>query len=266
MLNNSFNWRASGAVALMLFVSILCSGLSSHAAPGPQPPCGSPAFPSYPDLEQSPAVRVWNRADLGSDWRPPACTAWTSPGFTTLVVTVARFRHSSGVVGLLRRVGAISERAGIRYWSTTRKRWQTLVINAHALSDAHGDLRRKDFSTDEMAAGGSLYFEQEDNLSGKAIYRLQIRIDSPDRLVFDMENISTIRYLFLPLFSPGDMQSIYFLERESQYVWRYYSITRTGKNVSLLTVGNEASVINRAVAFYRYLTGMQTDKEPPASP
>jgi hypothetical protein len=69
----------------------------------------------------------------------------------------------------------------------------------------------------------------------------------------------------MPLFRPGDMQSIYFCERESQGVWRYYRIVRTSKNASPLTAGNEASSINRAVAFYRYLTGMPTDKEPPVS-
>ena len=266
MLNKPLYLRLSGVVPLILFTAILCSELSGHAAPGPQPPCGSATFPPYPDLEKSPAVRVWDRAELGRDWTPPACTGWTYSGFTTVVVTVARFRHTSGVEGLLRRVGAISERAGIRYWSTTRKRWQTLVINAYALSEAVANRRRKDFSPDEMAEGRSLYFQQEDNLSGKAIYRMRIRSASPDRLVFDTENISTICYLLMPLFSPGDMQSIYFFERESQDVWCYYSIVRTSKNASPLTAGNAASAINRAVAFYRYLVDIPTDKEPPASP
>jgi hypothetical protein len=43
------------------------------------------------------------------------------------------------------------------------------------------------------------------------------------------------------------MQSIYF------------------SNASPLAGENEASAINRAVAFYRYLAGIPTDKEPPAS-
>lgn len=128
------------------------------------------------------------------------------------------------------------------------------------------DRRRKDFSPDEIGEGKSLYFHQEDNLSGKAIYRMRIQSASHDLTVFDTENISTVRYWLLPLFHPGDMQSIYFLERESQDVWRYYSIARTGKNASTLTAGHEASSINRAVAFYRYLAGIPTDKEPPASP
>ena len=266
MLHKPFYWRLSWVVPLILFTVIFCGELSSHAAPGPHPPCGSATFPPYPDLENSPAIRVWNHVELGRDWTPPTCTGWTYSGFTTMVVTVARFRHTSGVEGLLRRAGAISERAGIRYWSTTHKRWQTLVINAYALSGAVSDQRRKDFSPDEMAEGGSLYFQQEDNLSGKAIYRMRVRSVSPDRLVFDTENISTVRYLLMPLFRPGDMQSIYFFDRESQDVWRYYNIVRTGINASPLTEGNEASHINRAVAFYRYLAGIPTDEEPPASP
>ena len=117
-----------------------------------------------------------------------------------------------------------------------------------------------------MAEGKSLYFQQEDNQSGKAIYRMRIRSASPDRLVFDTENTSTVRYLLMPIFRPGGMQSITFLDRESQAVWRYYSIMRTSKNASLLIAGSEASSINRAVAFYRHLAGIPTDKEPPASP
>ena len=116
-----------------------------------------------------------------------------------------------------------------------------------------------------MKEGKVLYFEQVDNLSGKAIYRLHIAEVSADRLVFDVENISTMRYLFITLFLPGEMQSIYFLDRESENVWRYYSIVRTGKNANRLITGNESSAVNRAVAFYRYLVGIPTDQEPPAA-
>jgi hypothetical protein len=266
MLNKPLFRRLSGVVPLVVCAAILSGEVSSRADTLPQPPCGGATFPPYPDLENSPAVRSWDRAESGRDWTPPPCTGWTESGFTTLVVAVGRFHHASGVEGLLRRIGAISEHIGMRYWSTTHHRWQTLIISAHALSDATGDQRREDFSPGEMAGGKSLYFQQEDNLVGKAIYRMRIRSASPDRLVFDTENTGIMRYLLLPMFRPGGMQSITFLDRESQDIWRYYSITRTSRNASLLTAGYEASSINRAVAFYRYLAGIPTDKEPPASP
>jgi hypothetical protein len=246
-------------IALLTFMP--CSAES-----GPQPPCGGETFPGYPDPDKPPLVRIWDSASLGRDWAPPACTGWSTTGFSTLAVTTARFRHTTGIEGLLRRIGAISKLGGIRYWSTTRKQWQTLIVEAHALLGPSGDERRNDFPVYEIAAGRILYFQQEDNLSGKAIYRMRIASVSPDRLVYDIENISIIKYFFMPLFQPGEMQSVYFLDRESPEVWRYYSIARTGRKANSLAAGHDASSINRAVAYFRYLAGIPLDKEPPAAP
>jgi hypothetical protein len=221
-------------------------------------------FPPYPDLDKPPTTRFWDRSDLGRDWTPPDCTGWTTRGFATLVVTAGRLRNSSGD-DMRRRIGSISELKGVLYWSTTHKQWQTLILDAYALSGPPGLRRRQDFSPDEITEGKYLYFQQTDNLSGKAMYRMHILSASSDRLVFDTENVTTMRYLLIPLFHPGEIQSIYFLERESPDVWRYYSIARTGKNASALTAGHEASSVNRAVTFYRHLAGIPTDREPPAA-
>jgi hypothetical protein len=61
------------------------------------------------------------------------------------------------------------------------------------------------------------------------------------------------------------MQSIYFLDRESDAVLRYYSIWRIGKGANRLIARNDSSAINRAVAFYRHLVGIPSDHEPPAA-
>jgi hypothetical protein len=111
---------------------------------------------------------------------------------------------------VLRHIGAISELAGTRYWSTTHKQWQTLIVAAYALTGGQPGQRREDFSPDEMKDGKVLYFEQADNLAGKAVFRMHIAEASLDRLVFDVENVSTVHYLFLTLFHPGEMRSIYF--------------------------------------------------------
>jgi hypothetical protein len=231
----------------------------------PQPPCGRDPTPPYPHLNDSAAVKSWGGSGFGRDWKPPACTGWTETGFTTLVTTVARFRYVSGAEGLLRRLGAISELTGVRYWSTTHKRWRTLVVDAYALTASSPGQRRRDFMPDEMKEGNVLYFEQVDNLAGNAIYRMHIAKASVDRLVIDVENVSTVRYHFLPILHSGEMQSIYFLDRESDDVWRYYGIVRTGKTANRLIAGNESSAVNRAAAFYRYLVGIPTDQEPPAA-
>jgi hypothetical protein len=243
---------------------LLCQA-RGYAQLGPQPPCGNRPVPPYPSLDAPPIVKFWSASDLGHDWRPPACTGWTGTGFATLVTTAARFRYTSESEGLLRHVGAISQLAGMRYGSTTHKQWQTLIVSANASTGLKSGHRRADFTPDEMTEGKVLYLEEVDNLSGKAVYRMHIDEASADRLVFDVENVSVMRYFLVTLFHPGEMQSVYFLDRESNNVWRYYSIARTGLNASRLSTGHEASSVNRAVAFYRSLAGIPTDQEPPAA-
>jgi len=249
----------------VLGLAALCCQAPLYAQSGPQPPCGVDSIPPHPSLADSPAVKFWHPAELGEHWRPPACTGWTGEGFSTLVTTAARFRHASGMEGLLLQSGTISSLAGMRYWSTTHKKWQTLIPEAYAVTSAQATQRRSDFTLDELKPGSVLYFVQSDNLSGKAVFRLHIAEANSDRLVFDGANVTLMRYLLLPLFHPGEMQSVYYLDRESDDIWRYYSMARTGKNASSLTTGHEASWINRSVAFFRHVAGIPTDQEPPAA-
>ena len=249
----------------LAFAVMLLFEAHGYADSGPQPPCGEDAVPSYPALDSSPTVKFWSESDFGRDWRPPACTGWTTQGFAVLVTTAARFRYTAGAEGLLRHIGAISELKGMRYWSTTHKQWQTLIVDAYASTGSQPAQRRADFTPDEMKEGELLYFEQADNLSGKAHFRMRMTRVSADRIVFDVENVSVMRYLFVTLFHPGEMQSVYFLDRESDNVWRFYSMARTGRAASRLATGHESSSINRAVAFYRFLVGIPADQEPPAA-
>jgi hypothetical protein len=252
------------ACRLILPAALLCQSLA-WAQSSPQPPCGTEPVPPYPAVDAPATSKLWSRSELGRDWKPPACTGWTAPGFTTLVTTVARFSAESGAEGLLHRIGAISELAGMRYWSTTHQRWQILISDAYAVTGPDTGRRRGGFSPGEMKAGNSLYFDQTDNLTGKGTCRMHISDVSADRIVFAVENVSTMRYLFLPVFPPGEMQSVYFLDREPENVWRYYSIVRTGLKANSLVTANDSSAINRAVAFYRWLVGIPADREPPAA-
>jgi len=260
-------------------IFVLASNVEAHrrhrrstpapaAAPAttePQPPCGQDAVPAYPGLGDSAVVKSWSKSDFGHDWKPSACTLWNEQGFTALVTISARFQFLSGAEGLLQHIGAISQLGGTQYWSTTHKQWRTLITDAYALAGSQPDQRRMDFTVDELKPGKPFYFEQIDNLSGKTIYRMNILEASSDRIVFEVENVSTMRYHFIPVFHPAELQSIYFFDRESDKIWRYYSILREGKNASRLVAGNEASSVNRAVAFYRHMVGIPSNQEPPAA-
>jgi hypothetical protein len=241
-------------------VILLAAVCVLHAQSGPQPPCGTAPFPPYPEKPGTPVVKVWER----SDWTPTACTGWSPLSSATLVVTAARFPHPGGIDGLLGRLGAVSRMTGLLYWSTSRQKWERLILDAYALTGPEGE-RRKDFAPAEMAAGRTLSMHQEDNLLGKAAYDTRIVSRTDDRLVFATRNASTISLLGLSLFQPDEIQSICFLDRESKVVWRYYNVTRMPKQAGLLTMGHDASLVNRAVALYRFLAGIPADQEPPAA-
>ena len=38
-------------------------------------------------------------------------------------------------------------------------------------------------------------------------------------MVFGVENISTVRYSFIPVLHPSELQSLYFIDRDSDGVW-----------------------------------------------
>ena len=210
-------------------------------------------------------MKFWAPSDIGDRWIPPVCTGWSGSEFSTLVTTVARFRSTSRSEDLLGRIGAISELKGLRYWSVTHKQWRVLIINAYALTAAQGGHPRADFIPNEMTDGSDLYFEQVDNLTGSAVYRLHIGENSRARLAIQIENVTTVRYLHVPIVHAQNLQSVYFLERESESTWRYYSIVRTGKGANRLIGENKPSAINRAIVFYRHLVGIPDVSEPPAA-
>jgi hypothetical protein len=224
----------------------------------PQPPCGGPPVPASPDIAVAPVIRVWER----SEWTPPSCTAWSPSESTTLVAAAARFSFPGGPDALRRRIGAVSQMKGLPYWSTTHQKWQPLILDAYALTAADGT-RRGDFSPEELSK--PVYALQEDNLLGKVVYEIRITNASPDRLVVSTRNTTAVRYFGVPLFQPGDLQSILFLDREPKDVWRYYALTRLPKQASILTMGNTASLVNRAVAMFRHLAAIPADREPPAA-
>jgi hypothetical protein len=251
-------------VAAMVFWLL---GTSARAAEeGPRAPCDVAPVPGYAEPGAAPNVQSWSSGKLARDWAPPPCTGWTTPGFDVLVAVAGSFRHEGGIDELLARIGAISALKGIRYWSTTEKSWRPLVTEAYALSSANGDQKSPDFTAAQMTKGRALFYAQSDNRSsGKTVYRQRVLERDPDRLVVDCENTSAMKMMLITLFGPGDLQSVYFLERRSPGVWGFYSLSRARAGASLMGGGHEASYVNRAVAFYRHVARIPTDLDPPAA-
>lgn len=234
---------------------------------GPQPPCGTASAPAFPIVGAPPTIEIWRWRDLEQlNWKPPACTGWLPSSRSKLVLALAgRFRFDGTVDDLLAREGAISTLRGIRYWSATEGLWRTLIIDAAALSGPDPRSRRPDFSPSEMAKGSELHYWEDDSRSGEIVYRMSVLDRGPAGVVIATENLTPVRLFLMTLFAPGALQSVEFIAQVSPGIWGVYLLTRTGEGTSALAGGHEASYVNRAVALYRHLAGIPTDREPPAA-
>jgi hypothetical protein len=232
---------------------------------GPRLPCGVAAQPTWAEPGQPPTVQAW-RGAVARSWVPPACTGWAASPADILVAVAGSFKHDGDIDTLLARIGAISAKSNVRYWSTTEKRWQPLVTEAFALSGPDAMQRREDFTPAQFVKGQNLHYAQSDNRSsGKTVYRERVLACDRERLGVVSENLTPVKMTLITLFDSGDMQTAYFVERRSPGVWNFYSLTRTRMASSLMPIGSDASYINRAVAFYRLVAAIPTDQEPPAA-
>ena len=249
----------------MALALLLAPGLAR--AKGPTAPCpGESAAPAYPALGAPPAIALWYGGDLDG-WEPGACTGWAAARFNVLVATAGRFPSPGGGDAILGRFAQTSKIPGITYWSVTRHAWRPLIHAAYALSAADRNARRDDFALSELGPGATaLFFQDEETPAGALVYRLEVRERTADRLVVALANAERVRMLLVPLFDPGEYQFVYFFERESGEVWRYYALARAGGAWNPIVRLGSDSYINRAAALFRYLTGLALNQEPPAAP
>ena len=101
----------------------------------------------------------------------------------------------------------------------------------------------------------------------ETVSRLRVSEADNGRIVIETANVTPLRWLFTSFAAPGDVQTWYFLEHEAAGTWRFYSLTRVQyASRWFSSVIPNASYINRALAMYRYITGIPTDRDPPAAP
>jgi len=229
------------------------------------PPCEGEPIPGYPALGAPPAITLSTAA---ADWVIPSCTAWHGNS-ATLVVGLAARLHSPPDAGvLLTRIGAISSLRSVRYWSVTDRQWNAMFTHAAALEGSGPKNTRGDLTAAELRSGREFYFLAADNRSGyETVSRLRVSEVGKGRIILEIDNVTPLRWLLLTFAAPGDVQTWYFLEHENADSWRFYSLTRVQyASRWFAEVIPNASYINRAVAMYRYIAGIPTDRDLPPGP
>lgn len=254
--------RQAGAIGFLLTALFVGSGAAQD---WPTPPCDARPHPPIAALDSPPNIEIWFGHERSDMWLPPACTGWLPRPFASLIAISGRFRMSGGAEALAARAGAVSAATNIRYWSVSRQRWRDLFDFSRALRTADPETTRADFSETELFRGAELHLIQdENNPVAPVVYRMTVRERTPDLLVLSIRNVSQARLFVVPLFEPGEQESITFVRRESSDVWRFYGLLRLGGEADPDAEDHAASLINRAVAVFRHIAGIPTDQEPPA--
>lgn len=240
---------------------------SAVAAEGPQPPCGGLPHPAYARLGEPAALREWRSDALPAGWTPAACLQWSDRDFAAVIAVAGRFDTVSNAPELLARLVSTSQLKTIRYWSYSRKTWRDLLAEAVALDGPDKALKRQDFRIRDIAAGRDYFTWQEENSPASGvILRTRFHEISEGRIVFEQVNLTASRILMVTVLEPYEYRATHFIEREAGAVWRYYSLTRIGRQGGSVTTDQIASMINRSVALYRYLGGLPMEREPPGAP
>ena len=218
----------------------------------------------FPPPEVSPIFNGWVQKKLITDARALDCASLFPGDFTLYLTLAGSFRDQATADIVLRRFGAISTLQGVRYWSVKDGSWQTLIKEASAVTASTGKQTRPDFSIEELKSGNDLFYEQQDNRSGgKVIYRLRVLDAGPDKLMITMENVTSVRFLLIPIFAPHDLQFLYIMQKTSPGVWGYYNLAGVRGFWATTTQNGEKSYINRAVAMFRHIAAIPTDQNPP---
>lgn len=246
---------------LMLF-AVLASTSGYAAVPAPRAPCGTDPVPVYAAVGSPPAVAAQVPKNGTARVTAP-CAADLGDAFDAVVVLAGHFAFKGNTAQMLERLGAVSKLQGLRYWSTTDREWKPFILKSEALEKVGNDLKpRGDFSAAEMAAGNELFYVQRDNRSERDLtYRMRVAADR-DQIILQAQNTTGFSRL-LARVAPGDLRTVTFLRRRPDGTWDYYLVTAVKKTVIGTT---EASLVNRANALFRYVTGQRIDAEPPLAP
>jgi len=211
-------------------------------------------------------VEVWHTPSLPDNWQPASCSGLTARSGAVYIAVAGEFQHTGDAGSLLGRLGALSRQIGLKYWSIDQGGWRPLLVDATALTANDLSARRPDFKTEEMRPGARLYMlYADDSGAGPVVYQTEVKAAGSDGFVFVLHNSTAMRLMGMSIADPGDLSSMLSVQRIGPDRFAYYALTAVALAPLAAAMVSDASHINRAVASFRYLSGIPSDSDPPAA-
>jgi hypothetical protein len=181
----------------------------------------------------------------------------------TSVAVVVGALTDGDLLSVLRKLGAISSYPGMRYWSVTDDRMETLITDAFAVGPAPFGKKRPDFVPAEFESGNDIVFSEQDNrLPNPTLYRMRVVQRSQDHIVIDISNINPVKRLLLTLFWPGDLHTALFISSSSDGRLTCYAVSGLHTSGWSRILGNPRSHLNRLLALYGHISGIDVTALP----
>ncbi|MGO9310247.1 MAG: DUF6675 family protein [Spirochaetia bacterium] len=158
----------------------------------------------------------------------------------------------AGQLLLFNSMHSVSTMKGVTYWSVTRAQEHVLFVDSYAISSPEKADRVPDPVFTEIPATHELYTFQEDSSFGRNTF-LERFFAKTDHLYVKMENLSTIRFLFIPFIQPqGLVSQVVLVPAGTDVLFYGVACIRTG-----MPIGDKSSRVqsmeNRLVALAGWL-------------
>ena len=100
---------------------------------------------------------------------------------------------------------AVSTMKGVTYWSVTRGKRQVLFLQSFVVGGPSNTDALPDPVFTEVPAVQEIFTFQEDNSFGKNTYTERF-VSRADHLLVKTENLTAIKFLFIPVIQPGNKE------------------------------------------------------------
>ncbi|MGI5058706.1 DUF6675 family protein [Treponema pectinovorum] len=150
-------------------------------------------------------------------------------------------------------VRSISKMKGMRYYSETRKKWQTLYHEAYVCKS----LEEKNISladvTEGSADGLNIFCFLEDNSFGKSVYSANY-LQKENEVGFTLTNSESWTYSFVRALEPNSVKiSMVVIDNDDSYLV-YMLLQAKHKTIPLLGDKIQKSLANRIDAIFNWFT------------
>ena len=146
---------------------------------------------------------------------------------------------------------SISGLEGLKYYSASRKRMRTLFERSYTLAGPEGKVRIGDLLVTDLPEYSEIFVLQKDLTFGENIYRTEFQFLN-GVVSTRTENLSTMRYFFLPMIQPGhSLNYILLIPCGNELLFYGVTFLRTPRLLGLERK-KEDSLYNRMKAIYSW--------------